>query len=115
VQLKKILNNKVVVGHSLAEDFTHLKLTTSEYQCEFRDISKFSGFMRRKLGTHPDDSFESSLTSSSEFLKQIESGRMQKRKLKELSAEFLNARIQTGHHSSIIDARIALALYRNFQ
>ena len=35
-----------------------------------------------------------------------------KRKLKELSSEFLNAKIQEGHHSSIIDARAALALYR---
>jgi hypothetical protein len=71
--------------------------------------------MRRKVGTHPEDSFESSLTSSSEFLQMIESDRLQKRKLKELAAEFLNAKIQTGHHSSIIDARVALALYRNFQ
>lgn len=35
-----------------------------------------------------------------------------KRKLKELSEEFLNAQIQDGHHSSVIDARAALALYR---
>ena len=38
-----------------------------------------------------------------------------KRKLKELAQEFLNAEIQVGHHSSIIDARVALALYRTFQ
>ena len=37
---------------------------------------------------------------------------IKKRKLKDLAAEFLNAEIQTGHHSSIIDARAALALYR---
>jgi len=35
-----------------------------------------------------------------------------KRKLKDLSEEFLNAKIQDGHHSSVIDARAALALYR---
>jgi hypothetical protein len=29
-----------------------------------------------------------------------------------LAEEFLNAKIQEGHHSSIIDARTALALYR---
>ena len=40
---------------------------------------------------------------------------VQKRKLKELADEFLNAKIQQGHHSSIIDARVALALYRTFQ
>jgi len=35
-----------------------------------------------------------------------------KRKLKDLAAQFLNARIQDGHHSSIIDSRAALAIYR---
>lgn len=113
--MKKILNNKVVVGHSLADDFAHLKLNTTEYQCEFRDIAKFSVFMRKKHGGKHDQGFESSLSSSSEFLKLIDSERMQKRKLKELAAEFLNARVQSGHHSSIIDARVAMALYRNFQ
>lgn len=39
----------------------------------------------------------------------------QKRKLKELATDFLNANIQSGHHSSIIDARVALALYRKYQ
>jgi hypothetical protein len=38
----------------------------------------------------------------------------QKRKLKELAQDFLNANIQSGHHSSIIDARVALALYRKY-
>jgi hypothetical protein len=38
----------------------------------------------------------------------------EKRRLKELSSDFLNADIQSGHHSSIIDARCALALYRRF-
>jgi len=37
--LKKILNDKVVVGHSLHEDFEHLKLNKSEYQCQLRDVS----------------------------------------------------------------------------
>lgn len=29
--LKKILDGKIVVGHSLKEDFEHLKLTNDEY------------------------------------------------------------------------------------
>ena len=37
---------------------------------------------------------------------------IKKRKLKDLAGEFLNAKIQSGHHSSVIDARAALALYR---
>jgi len=39
----------------------------------------------------------------------------QKRKLKELAQDYLNADVQSGHHSSIIDARVALALYRKYQ
>lgn len=35
-----------------------------------------------------------------------------KKKLKDLAREFLNADIQNGSHSSVIDARVALALYR---
>lgn len=35
--------------------------------------------------------------------------------MKDLAVDFLNAEIQTGKHSSIIDARIALALYRAYQ
>ena len=35
----------------------------------------------------------------------------QARKLRDLSAQYLNAEIQSGHHSSIIDARCTLALF----
>lgn len=78
----------MVVGHSVTSDFEHLKLNEEEYQCEYRDISNFSFFMK---------------------------GNGSKRKLKDLAGEFLNAECQTGAHSSIIDARVALALYRTFQ
>ena len=40
--------------------------------------------------------------------------RYEKRKLKELAKDFLNANIQQGQHWSIIDARSALALYRTY-
>jgi RNA exonuclease 4 len=80
------------VGHSLDDDFLALKLNDEEYQCEFREISDFPLFVR---------------TSAH--------GVSEKRKLKDLAREFLNASIQTGHHSSVIDARIALALYRQYQ
>lgn len=46
--LKKILNDKVVVGHSLTDDFKHLKLNKDEFQCEIRDISTCSFFQRVK-------------------------------------------------------------------
>jgi len=42
--LKKILNDKVVVGHSLTDDFKHLKLNADEFSCTIRDISTFSFF-----------------------------------------------------------------------
>lgn len=55
-----------MVGHSLESDFEYLKLNTDEYQCEMRDISHFSEFRKQGWG---------------------------KRKLKDLSAEFLNGEI----------------------
>lgn len=81
-----------MVGHSLEDDFYALKLNEEEYSCEIREISEFSIFKRTS-----------------------QMGGFEKRKLKELAKDFLNATIQTGHHSSIIDARIALALYRTYQ
>ena len=80
------------MGHSLEDDFQALKLNDDEYECEIREISEFLLF-QRPLGN----------------------GGYEKRKLKDLAKDFLNASIQTGHHSSVIDARIALALYRSFQ
>jgi hypothetical protein len=53
-----------VVGHSVTSDFEHLKLNEEEYQCEYRDISNFSFFMK---------------------------GNGSKRKLKDIAGEFLNA------------------------
>lgn len=84
------MDDKVVIGHTLMEDFNHLKLNEEEYKCQYRDVSCFSLFQKMTP----------------------ESG---KRKLRELAQEFLNAKVQVGHHSSIIDARVALALYRTFQ
>lgn len=66
-----------------------LKLNSEEYECEFREISDFSLFRRQTPNGNPE-----------------------KRKLKELASDYLNASIQVGHHSSVIDARVALALYR---
>lgn len=121
-QLKKILNGKVVVGHSLKEDFAHLKLNDEEYACEIRDISEISFFKRSKVddAISSDQPVCSQSTCSSPSTCRHASARYnpfntsEKRKLKELAAEFLNAEIQVGHHSAIIDARVALALYRTF-
>ena len=65
-----ILNNKIVVGHSLKSDFDCLKLNEDEYRCEWRDISEYPLYLRQ----FPQ--------------------RGQKRKLKDLASDFLNAEIQ---------------------
>ena len=41
------------MGHSLKEDFEHLKLNKDEYACEIRDISEISFFKRRKDAVVP--------------------------------------------------------------
>ena len=109
--MKKILEGKVIVGHSLQEDFVALKLNDHEYQCEVREISEFKIFKRPCFAYKRTSEFSSKSMSTYED----EVIGYEKRKLKELGREFLNASIQDSHHSSIIDARIALALYRTFQ
>ena len=110
----------MVVGHSLKDDFEHLKLNEDEYCCQIRDISDISFFLRKKeppvqsQNSSPIQLKSQDSMSSSKSFKKPKFG-VQKRKLKELAEEFLNAKIQQGHHSSIIDARVALALYRTFQ
>lgn len=44
--LKKILHEKVVVGHSIQDNFDHLKLYADEYKCVMRDVSNYIGFMK---------------------------------------------------------------------
>lgn len=44
--LKKILEGKVIIGHSLHDDFVALKLNDQEYHCEVREISEFKVFKR---------------------------------------------------------------------
>ena len=59
-----------MVGHSLEDDFMALKLNDDEYECEFREISEFKLFQRFS-----------------------HNGTFEKRKLKDLASEFLNAAI----------------------
>ena len=106
-QLKKILNGKVVVGHSLKEDFAHLKLNADEYSCEIRDISEISFFKRTKTGpadptSVPPNSSPLSTCSHKSCSSPSTCSHInpynpfavgEKRKLKELAEEFLNASI----------------------
>lgn len=118
--LRKIFKGKTIIGHSVGDDLSILKVDVERDSIEVRDVSKFELYTRtmekdnwsqiRRLaedGTSPSKVFippgEQNLHGS--FL-------VMKRKLRDLADEFLNAKIQQGQHSSVIDARVALALYR---
>jgi len=122
------VKGKTIVGHSLQDDLKILKIDLEEGGVEVRDISSIEIFMNKidrdskspvkisedKKVSSPMKSINSSNGSkkSSGKRKMVANYVIVKRKLKELAEEFLNAKIQCGHHSSIIDARAALALYR---
>lgn len=86
--MKKILNGKIVVGHSLQDDFLALKLNEEEYDCEIREISEFSQFKRPCYGYKT-----SSFTTTSKYFSDLDNDIVgyEKRKLKDLAREFLNA------------------------
>lgn len=133
--IKKIVKDKTIVGHSLKDDFDILKIDPEEANCVIRDISAIKIFMRKVdrdslspirdkeddedsmpmhslSGSKQSTSQDGNSTPIKSKKKVIANFIVIKRKLKELSEEFLNAQIQDGHHSSVIDARAALALYR---
>lgn len=127
--IKKIVKDKVIVGHSLKDDLKILNIDLEESNIQIRDVSNIELFMKKidKDSKSPIKLLEDELKSPSKLKKthnlnskpisrDVQEQRanfvIQKRKLKDISAEFLNAKIQDGHHSSIIDARAALALYR---
>lgn len=82
----KMLRGHRIVGHTLYKDFQCLGL---EYDEEIAiDISKFSKFKEKNGMT---------------------------RALRKITKDFVGIDIQTGHHSSIEDARAALLLFRKFE
>jgi len=121
--LSKIVRGKTIVGHSLDDDLAILKLDVDRDELELRDISKMELFMGKidrdsgspiRVKEHEDPEAVKNKSGEKKDGKRKMTANylVVKRKLKELSNEFLNAKIQEGHHSSIIDARAALALYR---
>ncbi|KAK0744214.1 ribonuclease H-like domain-containing protein [Schizothecium vesticola] len=79
-----LLRGKIVVGHDVKHDLAVLELEHSVKMV--RDTAKFSGF--KKYGNGP------------------------KPKLKVLAREVLGVEIQSGEHSSVEDARVAMLLFR---
>lgn len=84
-EVKQIVKGRVLVGFDIGHDLEALQLTKDDYK-SLVDVSEFDDFMTQS---------------------------QQKKKLKTLSGEVLNALIQEGVHSSIIDARATMALYRS--
>ncbi|KAL2022599.1 hypothetical protein VTK56DRAFT_4943 [Thermocarpiscus australiensis] len=83
-QVAELLKGRIVVGHDVKHDLKVLELDHPGKM--IRDTAKFSGF--RKYGHGP------------------------KPALRVLAREILGVEIQTGQHSSIEDARVAMLLFR---
>ena len=83
-QMAEMLKGRIVVGHDVKHDLRVLEL---DHQSRgIRDTAKFSGFKKYGHGPKPA--------------------------LRVLAKELLGIEIQTGQHSSIEDARVAMLLFR---
>ncbi|KAG0290544.1 3'-5' exonuclease [Dissophora globulifera] len=83
-QVADIIEDKIVVGHAVHNDFKALML--DHPQRLIRDTSRYQPFRALSKGKSPS--------------------------LKKLALEILGIRIQDGSHSSVEDARITILLYR---
>lgn len=83
-QIAELLKGRIVVGHDVKHDLRVLELDHSGKM--IRDTAKFSGFKKYGHGPKPA--------------------------LRVLAKELLGVEIQTGQHSSIEDARVAMLLFR---
>jgi RNA exonuclease 4 len=83
-EMAEMLKGRIIVGHDVKHDLRALELD-HPFRA-IRDTAKFSGF--RKYGNGP------------------------KPALRVLAKELLGVEIQTGQHSSIEDARVAMLLFR---
>ncbi|KAI8868779.1 Exonuclease, partial [Ramicandelaber brevisporus] len=83
-QVAELMKDRVVVGHSLENDFKALLLDHPSIM--IRDTAQYKPFRQYANGRTPG--------------------------LKKLAKEILNIEIQGGEHSSVEDARVAMLLYR---
>ncbi|KAI1765365.1 ribonuclease H-like domain-containing protein [Hypoxylon sp. FL1150] len=84
VAVADLLRNRIIVGHDVRHDLAVLQLSHPTGQ--IRDTARFAGYRRYGHGPKPA--------------------------LRVLAREVLGVEIQTGHHSSIEDARVAMLLFR---
>jgi DNA polymerase III epsilon subunit-like protein len=88
-QVKEILKDKIVVGHGLNNDFDVLGFNPKDINCQIRDTASYKPIREaKKIDKIPS--------------------------LKSIVKLHLNKEIQTGVHSSVEDARCALAVYKMF-
>ncbi|KAK2614471.1 hypothetical protein N8I77_001292 [Diaporthe amygdali] len=86
-QVGHLLHGQILVGHDLKHDLDVLIL--DHPRKDIRDTAKFSGFKKYGHGPKPA--------------------------LRVLAREILGVEIQTGQHSSIEDARVAMLLFRRYK
>lgn len=86
-QVSQLLHTRILVGHDLKHDLDVLML--DHPRKDIRDTAKFSGFKKYGHGPKPA--------------------------LRVLAREILGVEIQTGQHSSIEDARVAMLLFRRYK
>ncbi|KAE9016235.1 hypothetical protein PR003_g14340 [Phytophthora rubi] len=90
-EVGKLMQDKIVVGHALKNDFQALMFTPPKHL--IRDTAYYRPYMRRKMnGT-----------------------KLYPKALKHLTEEVLGRQIQTGQHDSVEDARATLELYKREQ
>ncbi|PSR90613.1 ribonuclease H-like domain-containing protein [Coniella lustricola] len=86
-QVAELFSGRIIVGHDLRHDLEALKL--DHPRKDIRDTAKFSGFKKYGHGPKPA--------------------------LRVLAREILGVEIQTGQHSSLEDARVAMLLFRKYK
>mmetsp|Transcript_11698 Transcript_11698/g.17753 ORF Transcript_11698/g.17753 Transcript_11698/m.17753 type:complete len:124 (-) Transcript_11698:150-521(-) len=104
-QAHEILNGRIIVGHSLQHDFKALEYVDID-KSKIRDLVKFKKYQN---SVEVANKLARVSAAPQQTVLRVNHGA---KSLKKLSKEFLGVIIQEGEHSSVVDARASLALYR---